>query len=60
MHRFKELKVWQKSRALVKEIYSQTADFTKTERFGITRQIRRAVLSISNNFAEGAGVGDQI
>ena len=60
MHRFKELKVWQKSRNLVKEIYSQTADFPDNERFGITSQIRRAVLSISNNIAEGAGRRSQL
>lgn len=60
MHRFKELKVWQKSRILVKDIYSQTADFPYNERFGITSQIRRAVLSISNNIAEGAGRRSQL
>ncbi|MFT5724525.1 MAG: four helix bundle protein [Bacteroidia bacterium] len=55
MHRFKELIVWQKSRVLVKEIYKQTSTFPETERFGITSQLRRAVVSISNNIAEGAG-----
>ena len=55
MHRFKELKVWQKSRELVKVIYVALQDFPKDERFGIISQIQRASISISSNIAEGAG-----
>ena len=32
MNNFKELKVWQKSMTLVKEIYSATKDFPKEEK----------------------------
>ncbi|MEZ4844628.1 MAG: four helix bundle protein [Bacteroidia bacterium] len=55
MHNFKELKVWQKSRILVKDVYLISKSFPKDEQFGITSQIRRAVISVSNNIAEGSG-----
>lgn len=55
MHKFKELIVWKKSRELVKEIYLMSNSFPEDERFGLTQQIRRAVVSISSNIAEGAG-----
>lgn len=55
MHRYKELKVWQKSRELVKETYQLTSNFPTTENFGITSQIRRSAVSIPANIAEGCG-----
>jgi four helix bundle protein len=55
MHNFKELKVWQLSRNLVKEIYKITADFPTTEKYGLVSQLRRCVVSIPSNIAEGAG-----
>lgn len=55
VHNYKELKVWQKSRAFVKEIYKISAEFPKDERFGVVSQIRRATISISLNIAEGSG-----
>jgi four helix bundle protein len=55
MHRFKELKVWQKGRELVKEIYQATHKFPKEELFGITSQMRRSAISIPSNIAEGCG-----
>ena len=54
-HDFKELKVWQKCRQFTKDLYSLTYSFPDDEKFGITNQIRRATISISNNIAEGAG-----
>ena len=51
MHQFKELKVWQKGRAIVKEVYLMTQSFPKEEIFGITSQMRRAVVSIPANIA---------
>lgn len=53
MHNYKELNVWQKSRELVKFIYFLTSKFPKEELFGISSQMRRAVISISSNIAEG-------
>ena len=50
---FEKLDVWQDSRKLVKEIYILTRTFPDTEKFGLTSQIRRAMISVSNNIAEG-------
>ncbi|MCU4155984.1 four helix bundle protein [Carboxylicivirga sp. A043] len=55
MHKFKELKVWQKSRVLVKSVYQLTKNFPASEQFGITSQMQRAAVSIPANIAEGAG-----
>lgn len=55
MHQFKELTVWQKAVALATDVYSITKDFPTEEKFGLTSQIRRSVVSISSNIAEGAG-----
>ena len=55
MHNYKELKVWQKAMDLVVEVYSLTREFPKDELFGLMSQLRRAVVSIALNIAEGAG-----
>jgi four helix bundle protein len=52
---YKELKVWQKSYELCLEIYRITAKFPKEERYGLTSQVRRSVVSIPPNIAEGYG-----
>jgi len=52
---YKELKVWQKSYELCLEIYRITAKFPKEEKYGLTSQIRRSVVSIPSNIAEGYG-----
>lgn len=49
----KELIVWQKSMELTKTIFSLTAQFPKSEIYGLTSQIRRAAISIPANIAEG-------
>ena len=53
MQRFTDLKVWQRSHALVLEIYRVTAAFPEDERFGIVSQLRRAAVSVPCNIAEG-------
>ncbi len=53
--RFTDLRVWQKSIALVEDIYRLTSSFPTAERFGITSQIRRAAVSIPANISEGYG-----
>src|SRR5690554_27191 len=55
MNYFKELKVWQKAIDLVTETYLVTKDFPKEEVFGLINQIRRCVISIPSNIAEGCG-----
>ena len=52
---FKELKVWQKAYKLCLMIYSITTKFPKEERYGLTSQLRRSVVSIPSNIAEGYG-----
>ena len=54
MQRFTELKVWQRSHALVLDLYRQTARFPDQERFGLTSQLRRAAASVPTNIAEGS------
>lgn len=55
MHQFKELSVWQKAVDLATVVYSHTKNFPSEEKYGLTSQIRRSVVSISSNIAEGAG-----
>lgn len=52
---FERLTVWQKSRTLVKEIYTITASFPDREKYAIVDQLRRAAVSIPSNLAEGSG-----
>ena len=52
---YKDLIVWQKSIALVTEIYKLTKTFPAEEKFGIVNQLNRAVVSIPANIAEGWG-----
>ncbi len=51
--RFEKLEVWQKSIDFCSEVYEVTASFPADERFGLVNQLRRAVVSISSNIAEG-------
>ena len=55
MGSYKDLLVWQKGIALVKDIYSASASFPSAEAFGLTSQIRRAAVSVPSNIAEGNG-----
>ncbi len=54
---YKELIVWQKAMSLVHEVYKFSSNFPEYERFGLTSQINRAVVSIPSNIAEGWGRG---
>ncbi len=53
--KFTDLVAWQEAHKLVLLIYKITAHFPTEERFGITNQMRRAVISITSNIAEGFG-----
>ncbi|EJL68582.1 four helix bundle protein [Chryseobacterium populi] len=55
MHNFEKLLFWQKSIELAKEIYIICVDLPKDEKFGLISQIKRSVVSIPSNIAEGAG-----
>ena len=52
---YKKLLVWQKADELAYEVYLETKKFPKGEIYGITSQLRRAVLSIPTNIVEGTG-----
>lgn len=54
---FRKLKVWEKSHQLALSVYQATASFPDHERYGLTSQLRRAVVSIPTNIAEGYGRG---
>lgn len=51
--KFTDLTTWQEAHKLVIQIYKETDIFPATEQFGLTSQIRRAVISITSNIAEG-------
>ncbi len=53
------LNAWKESMKLVKMIYAASANFPKSEIYGLTSQIRRAAVSIPSNLAEGAGRSGQ-
>lgn len=55
MKNFKNLEIWKRSMALVKTGYILTDTFPKSEVYGLTSQIRRAMISIPSNIAEGCG-----
>jgi four helix bundle protein len=52
---FRDLIVWQKARFLVPAVYQVTKSWPRDEQFGLTAQVRRAVISIGANIAEGQG-----
>lgn len=52
---YKELDVWVQARELVKTVYVLTKTFPKEEQYALTSQIRRCVISVSSNIAEGCG-----
>lgn len=52
---YTELEVWKYSRGLVKLVYILTKSFPKEETYGLTNQIRRCVVSVPSNIAEGIG-----
>ena len=55
MKDFRRLQVWHKAHQLVLVVYRETSNFSADERFGLTRQLRRATVSIPANIAEGCG-----
>ncbi len=56
-HNFKELKIWQRSIDLAAKVYSLTAKFPDSEKFGLISQTRRSAVSVPSNIAEGSGRG---
>lgn len=52
---FTHLHVWQKAHELVLLIYNLSDRFPADERFGLVNQMRRCVVSVTSNIAEGFG-----
>lgn len=50
---FKDLLAWQEGHGLVLEVYKETKIFPKEEIYVLVLQIRRCVISITNNITEG-------
>ena len=54
---YSELIAWQRAMDFVEAVYKATQVFPREELYGLTSQIRRAVVSIPSNIAEGQGRG---
>lgn len=52
---YRDLEVWQKAVDLVEAVYLLAKSFPAEERFGLTSQLQRAVISVPANIAEGYG-----
>ena len=50
---FQDLNVWQEGHKLVLMVYKVTGTFPKTETYSLVDQMRRAVISVTSNIAEG-------
>ena len=50
---FRDLKVWKKAHELVLLAYALSRRFPKDEQYGLTLQLRRAVVSVAANIVEG-------
>lgn len=55
MFAYESLDIWKLAVSYAKEIYLLTAKFPNHEQYGLISQLRRAVVSISANIAEGSG-----
>jgi len=55
MRNFKNYRVWHKSMALARQVYSLAKCLPNEERFVLAQQIRRSAISIPSNIAEGCG-----
>jgi len=56
---FRKLDVWRKAHVLALKIYRVTKGFPREEVYGLTSQLRRAVVSVPTNIAEGCGRGTE-
>jgi four helix bundle protein len=52
---YRDLVAWQKAVDLVVEVYRESSSWPADERYGLTSQVRRAVVSVPANIAEGSG-----
>ena len=55
VYSFEKLKVWQEAKKLVVAVYHLLDSFPKFEKYALCDQIRRAIVSVPSNIAEGSG-----
>ncbi len=55
MNKYKDLIVWQHAVDLAAAVYQITEKFPSKETFRLIAQIKRSVVSVASNIAEGAG-----
>jgi four helix bundle protein len=53
--KYTDLEAWKESRIIVKMVYDCLLSFPKEEIYGLQSQIKRSVISIPSNIAEGCG-----
>ena len=51
---YRKLKVWDRTHALALAVYRVSGKFPAAERYGLTAQVRRSVVSVNSNIVEGA------
>jgi|ERR1041385_1563551 four helix bundle protein len=52
---FRDLVVWQKAMELATAVYRVTERFPRSEQYGLTSQLCRAVVAVPSDIAEGKG-----
>lgn len=60
MKSHEDLVVWQKAMLLAKMVYLLQKSLPKEETYGLGDQIRRAIVSVPSNIAEGFGRGSDV
>jgi len=55
VYSFEKLNVWQEAKRLVVDVYHLLNSFPKFEKYALCEQIRRAIVSVPSNIAEGSG-----
>ena len=54
-YQFENLNAWQQAKVLATSVYQLVAKFPQYEQFALSSQVRRAVISVPSNIAEGSG-----
>src|SRR5262245_57784687 len=52
---YRDLHAWQRAMDLVEATYVASATFPRDEMYSLTQQLRRSIVSIPSNIAEGQG-----
>ena len=56
-HNFRKLTIWKEGISIVKDTYSTTKNFPKSEVYALSSQMQRCSVSIPSNIAEGTSKG---